>query len=222
MPEIQRYGDRAVIVDFGDRVSPGINEHVLSVAGSLDWGKMGIRTVIPTYNRLVIEFLDSVDTDLVQRLVDLDHEPVVAERRLWTLPVCYELGLDHDRIQEHVGLDRADLIDYHSSLELYMYGYGFLPGMPKLGDTSISAPRRLSTPRTLVAAGSIGWVENYCNIYPRDSSAGWNIIGRTPVTFFDLSQDPPNLIAPGDRVRFRPITLDQFESGDYEIASVEI
>lgn len=223
MLDIQRYGDRSIIVDFGDSISPKVNDQVLSIAGSLDWETAGIRTVIPTYNRLVIEFERQVDIKSIeQQIASASSSVATSKKHRWTIPVCYELGLDHDRIQQHTGLDLQSLIDYHCSQELYMYGYGFLPGMPKLGDTSIAAPGRLSTPRYHVPAGSIGWIEHHCNIYPRTTTAGWNVIGRTPAKLFDISQSQPNLISPGDRVRFYRITLQQFESGDYEIASVEI
>ena len=62
-------------------------------------------------------------------------------------------------------------------------------------------PRR-STPRTQVAAGSVGIGGAQTGIYPRRGPGGWQLIGRTHVTLFDPARDPPSLLAPGDRVRF--------------------
>ncbi|MFL6095482.1 MAG: carboxyltransferase domain-containing protein, partial [Blastococcus sp.] len=39
-------------------------------------------------------------------------------------------------------------------------------------------------------------------VYPRESPGGWQLIGRTEVTVFDLSRDPAALLRPGTRVRF--------------------
>ena len=43
-------------------------------------------------------------------------------------------------------------------------------------------------------------------------SGGWNIIGRTPVTVFDAFREEPSLFAPGDRVRFRAISKEEFSA----------
>jgi inhibitor of KinA len=44
------------------------------------------------------------------------------------------------------------------------------------------------------------------------SPGGWNLIGRTPLQLFDPVKDPPTLLCPGDRVRFRAITREEFDS----------
>jgi allophanate hydrolase subunit 1 len=49
-------------------------------------------------------------------------------------------------------------------------------------------------------------------IYPSRSPGGWNLIGRTPLKLFDASKNPPALLHPGDRVRFRRISREEFES----------
>jgi inhibitor of KinA len=49
-------------------------------------------------------------------------------------------------------------------------------------------------------------------IYPLQSPGGWNIIGRTPLALFDVRRDPPVLLQAGDRVRFRPISREEFDS----------
>jgi allophanate hydrolase subunit 1 len=42
----------------------------------------------------------------------------------------------------------------------------------------------------------------FTGVYPRESPGGWQLIGRTEVTVFDLSRDPAALLRPGTRVRF--------------------
>jgi inhibitor of KinA len=44
------------------------------------------------------------------------------------------------------------------------------------------------------------------------SPGGWNLIGRTPLKLFDPLKSPPTLLHPGDRVRFRAISREAFES----------
>jgi allophanate hydrolase subunit 1 len=39
-------------------------------------------------------------------------------------------------------------------------------------------------------------------IYPARLPGGWHLIGRTEQRLFDPLDEPPCLLAPGDRVRF--------------------
>jgi KipI family sensor histidine kinase inhibitor len=63
-----------------------------------------------------------------------------------------------------------------------------------------------------VPAGSVGLAGRQTGIYPCDSPGGWQIIGRTPFTLFDPLCEPPALLAPGQRVRFRPIAPTEFQA----------
>ena len=91
---------------------------------------------------------------------------------------------------------------------------GFIAGMPFLGDLEKNMrAKRLETPRVKVPKGSIGLTEQFANIYTFESPGGWNIIGNTPVKIFNsLNEKKPNLINPGDVVRFKELTKDQFKN----------
>ena len=91
---------------------------------------------------------------------------------------------------------------------------GFIAGMPFLGDLEKNMrAKRLETPRVKVPKGSIGLTEQFANIYTFESPGGWNIIGNTPVKIFNsLNEKIPNLINPGDVVRFKELTKDQFKN----------
>jgi allophanate hydrolase subunit 1 len=56
-----------------------------------------------------------------------------------------------------------------------------------------------------VPAGSVAIAERQTAVYPAVTPGGWNLIGRTDLTLWDVERDPPALLAPGDRVRFVPI-----------------
>ncbi|MEO7478913.1 MAG: carboxyltransferase domain-containing protein, partial [Lysobacteraceae bacterium] len=77
------------------------------------------------------------------------------------------------------------------------------PGFPYLLglDPSLAMPR-MQTPRTHVAAGSVGIGGTQTGIYPHEGPGGWQLIGRTPMSLFDARRDPPSLLQAGDRVRF--------------------
>ena len=72
---------------------------------------------------------------------------------------------------------------------------------------------RLKTPRVKIPPGSVGIVEKFCNIYPYESPGGWNIIGRTPIKLFDRKDDSkPCLLSPGDSVKFKLISREEFNN----------
>ena len=93
---------------------------------------------------------------------------------------------------------------------------GFIAGMPFFGDLEKDLQaKRLETPRVKVPKGSIGLTEQFCNIYTFESPGGWNIIGNTPLKLFDTSnEDAPNLINPGDIVKFKEINIEEYRNFD--------
>lgn len=130
------------------------------------------------------------------------------------IPVCYdnEFGFDLDEVAQNAGLDRNQVIDLHSASEYRVHCVGFIGGFPFFGGlpSKLATPRR-DTPRKEIPAGSVGIGGKQTGIYPIKSPGGWNIIGRTPFRLFDPQKNPPGLLRPGDRVRFRPISREEFE-----------
>jgi allophanate hydrolase subunit 1 len=49
-------------------------------------------------------------------------------------------------------------------------------------------------------------------IHPVENPSGWHLIGATPVRLFDPGWPQPSLLAPGDIVRFEPITPSEHET----------
>jgi inhibitor of KinA len=130
------------------------------------------------------------------------------------IPVCYasEFAFDLDEVARRAGLDVDEVVDLHSGMEYRVHCVGFTPGFPFLGGLSpkLATPRR-EIPRTEIPAGSVGIGGKQTGIYPVKSPGGWNIIGRTPLQLFDPQTNPPVLLRAGDRVRFRPISREEFD-----------
>ena len=62
-----------------------------------------------------------------------------------------------------------------------------------------------------VPPGSVGIGGEQTGIYPMSTPGGWNLIGRTPLCIFRPEQNPPVLLAAGDRVKFKAITPEEFQ-----------
>lgn len=118
------------------------------------------------------------------------------------IPVIYD-GPDLGEVANLCGLSVREIIQRHSATEYAAAFCGFVPGFAYLTGLppELQVARRRQ-PRTRVEAGSIGLAGEYTGVYPRATPGGWQLIGRTSLTLWDTSRDPPALLAPGTRVRF--------------------
>jgi inhibitor of KinA len=109
-------------------------------------------------------------------------------------------------------LTEEEVIQLHGDRVYRVYMIGFLPGFAYMGkvDKRIATPRKIN-PRALVHSGSVGIAGEHTGIYPFDSPGGWNIIGQTPLLMFDEKRKDPVLLNAGDKVKFIPITVDEFQ-----------
>lgn len=127
------------------------------------------------------------------------------EQQPLTIPVTYD-GADLDEVAELLSCSSSEVVRRHTRGVWRVAFCGFAPGFGYLvpDDSSVqpwSIPRR-STPRTKVPVGAVGLAGEFTGIYPRVSPGGWQLIGRTAMTLFDLDRQPPALLSPGTRVQF--------------------
>src|SRR6266513_2710189 len=215
-------GDSALAVDFADESSDRerLLARALSVAGAVDGANIpGIIDVTSAYESVAVFF----DPARIERGVEEKIRALVAsagirvsrKRRRIEIPVCYDadFALDLARVEAETNLSADTIIALHSSSEYTVACIGFVPGFPFLAGLSekLRVPR-LESPRTRVPAGSVAIANAQAGIYPFESPGGWNVIGRTPLRLFRATENPPTRLRPGDRVRFRRITRDEFEA----------
>ncbi len=215
--EFVQLGDSALLMILGNSIDPAFNRRVLALSKALaDFP--GLTDLVPAYASLALHYDPLIWThanlmaSLAPYLEEIEGE--IHESRLLEIPVCYggEHGPDLEEVAENVGLRSEEVIVRHSGGEYRVYFLGFTPGFPYLGglDSKLAMPR-MSTPRALVPSGSVGIAGAQTGIYPKDSPGGWRIIGRTPFRLFDPGRQSPCLLAPGDRLRFLPISPEEFD-----------
>ncbi len=214
------FGDAALTVELGETIDPAVNDRVLALAEHIRTaGWDGIVDVVPTYRSLTVH-LDLRITDLesirehVRGLAVSSSSAPPHRGREVTIPVLYggTWGPDLEDLARFAQLPVSDVIREHSAVPYRVYMLGFSPGFPYLGTVpNVIAMPRLATPRPMVPAGSVGIAERQTGVYPIASPGGWRIIGRTPLTLYRADRDHPNLVNPGDVVRFRPIDEATFE-----------
>lgn len=160
--------------------------------------------VVPGYRTVLVTTGSAADLAVVREaLPELDLPAASAvSGRLVEVPVVYD-GEDLPSVAALTGLSEAEVVRRHTAPDYVVAFLGFAPGFPYLVglDPSLHVPRR-SSPRTSVPAGSVGLAGPQTGVYPQATPGGWQLIGRTSVALFDVTRDPPALLAAGDRLRF--------------------
>ena len=211
-------GDRALTIEFGERIERGLSREVLRLDRAIRAAPpAGVVETVPTFRSLTVHYdpLATSRADLECTIAGLLGHAMGADAgaRLWRIPVCYagEFAPDLAEVARLTGLACAEVVALHSSVRYHVYMLGFLPGFPYMGDlpAELALPRR-ADPRVRVPAGSVSIATSLTAIYPYESPGGWHLIGTTPIRFFDPERDPPSLLAPGDAVVFEPIDASAF------------
>ncbi len=219
-PTISPVGDRAISIDFGQVIDPTINRHIRQTIERIKELQLdGIIELVPTYCALLVEYdamlysyseiCNIIEPTLEEGMTNTTNELVTVVE----VPTVYggEFGPDLSFVASHNHLSEDEVISIHSGTDYLVYMLGFIPGFTYLGgmDPRIATPR-LSSPRTLIPAGSVGIAGEQTGTYPSDSPGGWQIIGRTPVTMYDMSKAQAALLKAGDYVRYVPIDETEF------------
>lgn len=219
-PKIKLAGDSAIAIVFGDKIDENINRKVHAVARAIERANpKWLIEVVPTYASVYVYYdpLKVSYTEVIEEIKPfLSVEPREEEekkKKVIEIPVAYggEFGPDIEFVAKYNGLTVEEVIEIHSRPIYRVYMLGFLPGFVYLGgmDERIATPR-LEKPRTRVPAGSVGIAGKQTGWYAIESPGGWRIIGRIPLKTFDPKRSPPSIVLPGDYVKFKPISEDEF------------
>lgn len=232
-------GERALLITLGNEINEELHQQVVSLLEKLEQERIaGVVEYVPAYCSIVVHY-DPVAIWTYQQRVE--HQPAIlpsqwligkleaiikqcsyepkvriqANRRIVEIPICYggEFGPDLKEVARYNDLSVEEVIKIHSQPTYLVHMLGFAPGFPYLGgmNPAIVMPRK-AIPRAVIEAGSVGIAGGQTGIYPIRTPGGWRIIGRTPLKLFHPEYEVPTLIKPGDRIKFIPITEQQFNS----------
>jgi inhibitor of KinA len=211
---IDTASDRALLVVFDDAITEAAGKEVRILHSWLrEDPPDALVDLHPAYATLLVRYdplrgdPDALAREIHRRAGSLAGRPE-PESRSFEVPVRYggEDGRDLADVARATGLREEDVVAAHAGASYEVRFIGFLPGFPYL----VGLPERLrtvrrETPRTHVAAGSVAIAGAQAGIYPVATPGGWNVIGRTEFVLFDPARRVPPTLAPGDRIRFRPV-----------------
>ena len=192
------YGESGLLVECEDL------DEAIGLRAHLERQPMaGVQELVPGARTLLLRLgagLSVAQRELLATCEVSTQRP--GDQALVEIEVHYD-GADLEEVTRLTGLSTEEVVAAHTG-QLWTVAFcGFAPGFGYLhGEHErLRVPRR-SAPRTRVPAGSVGLADQWSGIYPREGPGGWQLIGRTEQSVWDLDRSPPALLQPGTRVRF--------------------
>ena len=222
------FGRSAILVEWPANISQDIIQDIISFERQVKEIDSILDTII-AYNSLLIRYQNPiVDKELT--ISQLKKKSAASsyltkqDQFLWEIPVCYDasFGIDLEEIANKKKCSVADIIRLHSETDYLVYFIGFQPGFLYLGGLhqNLHIPRK-SNPRVRVDKGSVGIGGAQTGVYPQNSSGGWNIIGKSPLNFFNMKATNPCFAKPGDRIQFVAVDIHTFYEIEREVIKQE-
>ena len=224
-PTYKQFGEKAILVEWQAIIDDEILNDMLLFVEKIKANKViNCIDLIQGYNSLTIifkEFIENFDEEvaLLKSVYSSTLKIAKQDYFLWEIPVCYDLefGIDLQEMSKKSSLEIDEIIKIHSENIYKVFFIGFLPGFLYLGGLNEQLFfDRKPNPRLHVAKGSVAIGGMQTGVYPQNSAGGWNIIGKTPINFFDVNKPNPCFAKAGDFIKFNPISLDEFHQLEIE------
>lgn len=213
------FSDTSIIIEWEPVIAKDILYDVLAFTSKIEaFYTSGIQ-VTTAYNSILIVF-DDFKVDLDNEIENLKQiylhksKKIYRNNRLWKIPVCYdyEFGIDLKEIAAEKNKSVTEIMKLHTKAVYTVFFIGFLPGFLYLGGLpeELIMPRK-ATPRLRIEKGAVAIGGNQTGVYPVESPGGWNIIGNSPLPFFDATKDVPCFAKPGDAIQFYSVTKKKYD-----------
>ena len=213
------YGNNAILIEWNPIISEEILNDVLQFKYKIEHQKeFKYCDLIVGYNSLTIQlhqpFTDfDAEKNTLKSIYSSSIKVAQNEHFIWEIPVCYdvEFGIDIQEVASKKGLTIDEVIDLHSEKTYTVFFIGFLPGFLYLGGLNEQLfIDRKPNPRLKVSQGAVAIGGQQTGVYPVDSPGGWNIIGKTPIPFFNVNARKSCFAKSGDYIKFKPISLEEY------------
>ena len=229
------YGERSVLIEWPAVINKNILSDIIrfkekiknKLFKDLVELKIAYNSLLVVYDDNLVVLKNKIQT--LQKVYSQINQDSKVTLKQWKIPVCYDaiFAIDLDDISLEKDLSKESIIALHSETVYTVYFIGFLPGFMYLGGLNkrLHTPRK-NTPRLKIDKGSVAIGGEQTGIYPGESPGGWNIIGNSPIEFFNPKKDIPCFANAGDTIVFNPISLKEYkdiktlvDAGVYQLES---
>jgi len=209
---ISLLGTTALLFEAPGETSLPTQQRIWALAReAATWPEIG--EAVPGMNNLMLTFASAAQLPrdvrpLEARLHDAwqGAQPLALAGRVLELPVVYggEGGPHLADVVAHTGLSIDEIVELHCAPLYPVFALGSHPGYCYLGgmDARLATPRR-KVPVISIPGGSVSIGGTQTGVSASAGPSGWNTIGRTSMSFFDATHEPPALLQPGDSIRLR-------------------
>ena len=221
------FGEQAILIEWAQYIDDQILEDLLRFKERIQKERthfitdfiIGYHSLTLKYKTPILNYATEVET--LKSIYKKDAASKKKLRFLWEIPVCYDLkfGIDLEEMALKSKVSIDEIRSRHAAKTYTVFFLGFLPGFLYLGGLHSDLYfDRKPTPRLKVPKGAVAIGGKQTGVYPCSSPGGWNLIGKTPIHFFDVSQQQPCFATAGDQIKFIPISLDEFYQLEKEVA----
>ena len=221
------FGEQAILIEWPQYISDQILEDLLRFKEGIQKEKshfiadyiIGYHSLTLKYKTPILNYTAEVET--LKSIYKKDATSKKKPRFLWEIPVCYDLkfGIDLEEMALKSKLSIDEIRSRHAAKTYTVFFLGFLPGFLYLGGLhSDLFFDRKPTPRLKVPRGAVAIGGKQTGVYPCSSPGGWNLLGKTPIQFFDSTKKQPCFAKAGDQIKFKPISLAKFYQLEKEVA----
>jgi len=220
------FGDCAILVEWEAKICASISNTIIAFQQKIGAFEnkdivdtiVGYSSLTIVYKMRIVDYFNEVE--VLKKINASKYAGLKKSSFTWEIPVCYDLefGIDLQEISKATNLKISELMKLHSQKLYRVYFIGFLPGFLYLGglDKQLFFDRK-PNPRLKVAKGAVAIGGEQTGVYPSESAGGWNIIGKTPVNFFNTNNDSPCFAKAGDFIKFVSIDKNKFLQIEKEV-----
>jgi len=217
-------------MEFGNEISNCILDRIRDFSYVLE--KTNIpwcKEFVPSF-RAILFYYDANKINFEEAKKELSklekgvHKIKITPPRIVHLPIVFggKYGPDLEKVAKVHNLTTRQVIDFFIQEDYRVCFIAFAPGLPyNAGLPKQLETPRLKTPRLKNLAGSVGIGGKQVCIHPIDSPGGYNIIGRTPIKFYDFKKINQGnfknfcevvFFRIGDILKFEPVEEGEFKS----------
>jgi KipI family sensor histidine kinase inhibitor len=220
-PEFRPLGVDGVLIRFARALTEAANARALAFRDVVTSAALpGVTEVASSLTSVRVAFdPDATDRVTVEtalhRLLDEAPQTDPGPKRLWHIPAAFDAESAPQLAEAAAlaGLNAEQAVAEITGQMVRVIAIGFAPGQPYLGmlPPHWDIPRQTQLTPSMPNGALVAAVRQLI-IFAADAPTGWRHIGQTAFSVYRPQAPDPFALAPGDAVRFHPVSRGELQS----------